>query len=256
MPDGTVVWAIGDVHGRLDLLKPLVEAIKAQAADSTFTRKVVIFLGDYIDRGPDSRDVIRHLVNLPWNVGIEWRFLKGNHEQTMLDFLEDPSIGNQWCEYGGADTLISYGLKPPSLKHRADAWAHLSADLAHKLSASERAFLDDLELSVAIGDYFFCHAGARPGVALDDQSEDDLLWIRGTFLKSDSEFDRLVVHGHTPTSEVHSDRRRLGVDTKAYASGVLTAVKLESRARSLLSTVCVDQTVLIQSSGLDLVEAR
>lgn len=236
VPDGTVVWAVGDIHGRLDLLEPLVEAIMADAAASDADRKVVVFLGDYIDRGPDSRGVVQYLAALPADAGIDWRFLMGNHEKTMLDFLEDPSVGAQWCEYGGDATLESYGLNVPTLSHRAETWAHLSADLDYKITARERHFLQELEVCVAVGDYFFCHAGARPGVSLEMQSEDDLLWIRRTFLDSEFEFDKVVVHGHTPTRLVHADRRRIGIDTKAYSSGVLTALRLEGARKGSVHT--------------------
>jgi len=236
-PDGTVVWAIGDMHGRLDLLKPLVEAIMADAAGSAAGRKVVIFLGDYVDRGSDSRGVIRYLVDVPQGCGIEWRFLKGNHEEAMLDFLEDPSAGARWCEYGGDATLRSYGLRPPNLTHKVEAWARVSADLDHKLSPPERTFLEGLELSLSIGDYFFAHAGARPGAPLDRQSAHDLMWVRNSFLDSPVAFEKVVVHGHTPTRKVHIDHRRIGVDTKAYASGVLSAVRLEGSDRAVMQAV-------------------
>ncbi len=236
-PQGTVVWAIGDIHGRLDLLQPLVEAIMADAAASTAERKVVVFLGDYVDRGPDSRGVIRYLADLPADRGIEWRFLKGNHEEAMLDFLDDPSAGARWCEYGGDAALRSYGLRPPELKHKVEAWARISADLNHKLAPRERAFLENLEFSLSVGDYFFAHAGARPGEPLDRQSSRDLMWIRNSFLDSEVEFDKVVVHGHTPTREVHIDRRRIGVDTKAYDSGVLSAVRLEGATRVVVRAV-------------------
>lgn len=226
VPDGVIVWAIGDIHGRLDLLKPLVEAIMADAAASQANRRVVIFLGDYIDRGPESRGVIQYLGTLPKDLGIQWRFLKGNHEQAMLDFLDDPATGPTWCEYGGDATLASYGLQLPQLKHKLEAWRNLADDLNHKVTPAEREFLEGLELSLSIGDYFFAHAGARPGVPLDLQSECDLMWIRNSFLDSKAEFDKVVVHGHTPSLRIHSDRRRIGVDTKAYASGVLSAVRL------------------------------
>ena len=187
-PRGVAVWAIGDVHGRLDLLKPLVEAIMGDAAAAPVERKVVIFLGDYVDRGPESRGVIRYLVDLPRDRGIEWRFLKGNHEEAMLDFLADPAAGARWCEYGGDAALRSYGLRPPTLKHKVEAWARVAADLDHALDAREREFLETLELSITIGDYFFAHAGARPGQPLDQQSAHDLMWIRNSFLHSEVEF--------------------------------------------------------------------
>jgi serine/threonine protein phosphatase 1 len=237
VPPGTVIWAVGDVHGRLDLLSPLVEAMAHDLHDSRAERKMVIFLGDYVDRGPDSRGVLRLLCGLSPTQGVEWRFLKGNHEQAMLDFLDDPSAGARWCEYGGDRALQSWGLRVPELAHRAEAWARVAADLRHKLSQRETDFLENLELSVTVGDYFFSHAGARPGLALDRQSPKDLLWIRESFLNSPTAFERVVVHGHTPTIRVHADHRRIGIDTKAYDSGVLTALRLEGHDRSLLQSI-------------------
>lgn len=249
-PPDTAVWAIGDIHGRLDLLAPLVEAVLADAAGSTAARKVVVFLGDYIDRGPDSRGVIRFLCDLPRDRGVEWRFLRGNHEETMLAFLEDPSVGAQWCEYGGDAALASYGFEPPTLRHRAEGWAHISADLDHLLAADEKAFLNGLETLIVLGDYCFVHAGLRPGVALEDQSDEDMLWIRRTFLDSEAAFEKVVVHGHTPTREVHIDHRRIGVDTKAYDSGVLTALRLEGRTRGLIQTSQIDGGLRISRTAV------
>lgn len=234
VPKGTAVWAVGDIHGRADLLMPLVNAMIADLQATDAERRMVIFLGDYVDRGPDSRGVIQILSSLSDVEGIEWRFLKGNHEQAMLDFLDDPSRGAKWCEYGGDRALQSYGLRVPSLAHRAEAWARVAADLRHKLPARELEFLRTLELSITVGDYFFCHAGARAGVALDRQTAEDLLWIRRPFLDSEVAFERMVVHGHTPTPVVHADRRRIGIDTKAYESGVLTALRLEGESRHVM----------------------
>jgi serine/threonine protein phosphatase 1 len=237
VPEGTVVWAVGDIHGRLDLLRPMVEAIAADLHASGADRKVVVFLGDYIDRGPDSRGVLRLLAGLSGAQGVEWRFLKGNHEQAMLEFLDDPSSGARWCEYGGDSALRSYGLRPPELAHRAEAWAPVAADLRHRLTKRERTFLENLELSVTVGGYFFTHAGARPGVALDRQSPEDLLWIRRPFLDSRAAFERVIVHGHTPTAEVYADQRRIGIDTKAYESGVLTALRLSGKERTVTQAI-------------------
>ena len=124
-PEGVVVWAIGDIHGRLDLLEPLVEAIVTDAAESRPDRTMVVFLGDYIDRGPASAEVVRYLAGLSDDTGVEWRFLKGNHEEAMLTFLEDPGFGVEWCQYGGDATLRSYGLREPSIRHRAEGWRAL-----------------------------------------------------------------------------------------------------------------------------------
>ena len=231
------MWAVGDIHGRLDLLKPLVDAIVADPRDRAATRRIVVFLGDYIDRGPESQGVLRLLAGLAADQGVEWRFLKGNHEQAMLSFLDDPSAGPKWCEYGGDNALRSYGLRVPDLVHRMEAWARVAADLQHKLTEREMEFLKNLELSFAVGDYFFSHAGARPGVALDRQSPGDLMWIRQPFLDSRTAFEQVVIHGHTPTPRVHADHRRIGIDTKAYHSGVLSAVRLERHERSLLQAI-------------------
>lgn len=251
VPDDTVVWAVGDIHGCLDLLKALVDGIVADAASSDASRKVVIFLGDYIDRGPDSRGVLRYLIDLPKDAGIEWRFLKGNHEEAMLKFLSDPSFGPNWCEYGGDAALASYGLKPPEMKHRVEAWARVAADLDHKVTTEEREFLETLEYSISIGDYFFAHAGARPGIALDRQSERDLMWIRNSFLDDEAPFEKVVVHGHTPTKEVHVDHRRIGVDTKAYASSRLTALILGKQERQLLVASAVEGIATVAKGQLD-----
>lgn len=159
----------------------------------------------------------------------------------MLRFLDNPTKGATWCGYGGDATLASYGLKPPEMKHRVEAWARVAADLDHKLSPREREFLETLEYGVSVGEYFFAHAGARPGVALDRQSERDLMWIRGSFLDSEVEFEKIVVHGHTPADVVYADRRRIGIDTKAYESGVLSALRLSGACRDFYN--CADGVV-------------
>lgn len=237
VPDGVTVWAVGDIHGCLDLLEPLIDAIVADTRTSSAQKTIVVFLGDYIDRGPDSRGVIRHLMGLDHGDLIEWRFLKGNHEETMLKFLSDPRIGQQWCEYGGDATLASYGLRLPQMRHKVEAWAHVADDLEHRIEAAELQFLNELELSITIGDYFFAHAGARPGAPLERQTSEDLMWIRRSFLDSAVGFERIVVHGHTPDDYVHSDSRRVGIDTKAYASGVLSALRLNGSVRETVQSI-------------------
>ncbi len=245
-PEGVVVWAVGDIHGRLDLLQPLVEAIVADAAASAPDRTMAIFLGDYIDRGPASAEVLRYLAALPTDAGVEWRFLKGNHEEAMLNFLDDPSFGLEWCQYGGGATLQSYGLREPDMKHRAEAWRAVSRDLDHRVTAAERAFLDNLELSITAGDYFFAHAGARPGKTLVEQTPRDLMWVRRTFLDDEAAFEKVVVHGHTPTDAVHIDHRRIGLDTRAYDSGILSAARLAGVERTVFQAIAsVDDDVAI-----------
>lgn len=242
VPDGCVVWAIGDVHGRLDLLEALIDGVLADAASQGRKETEVVFLGDYIDRGPESRGVLQYLIGLRDRGGLHWRFLKGNHEEAMLRFLADPAFGQDWCTYGGGATLRSYGLKEPQIRHRAEAWKAISQDLDHKLTAAEKSFLEGLELSVSSGDYFFAHAGARPGEPLDRQTERDLMWIRNSFLDSDHVFAKVVVHGHTPTPTIHCDHRRIGIDTRAYESGVLSALRLEGDRREALQAVLDPET--------------
>ncbi|HEV2080945.1 MAG TPA: metallophosphoesterase [Brevundimonas sp.] len=235
-PDGAVVWAIGDVHGCLDLLDGLLQAIIGDA-DVDDRPRTLIFLGDYVDRGPDSRGVVDRLIQIADMPDVDARFIRGNHEDKMHEFLDDPSVGATWCEYGGDAALASYGLQPPAMRHRREGWVALSADLSHKLGPRGRRFLEQLEPSVTLGGYFFCHAGALPGVPLDQQAERDLMWIRGRFLNDDQAFDRVVVHGHTPTDVPHVDHRRIGVDTGAYATGVLTALRIDGRHERFVQAV-------------------
>ena len=237
LPAGRVVWAIGDIHGRLDLLDRLLASISDSDEVRDGRTPVLVFLGDYIDRGSQSSGVIDRLADVADNPAFETHFLKGNHEDKMLEFLEDPSVGAAWCDYGGAQALESFGLKVPVLKHRPEGWASLSSDLAHRLSPRQRDFLESLKYSVTIGGYFFAHAGARPGVRLEDQSDHDLMWVRGSFLNSEVGFERVVVHGHTPSDDPYIDHRRIGIDTRAYESGVLTAVRLEGLGHHFLQAV-------------------
>lgn len=237
LPPGTVVWAIGDIHGRLDLLDRLLAAITGSEDRGDGQKPILIFLGDYIDRGSQSRGVIDRLADLADDPAFETHFLKGNHEDKMLEFLDDPTVGAAWCDYGGVQALESFGLRVPVLKHRPEGWASLSSDLSHRLSPRQRAFLESLKYSVGIGGYFFAHAGARPGVLLDAQSNHDLMWVRGSFLNSAAPFEKVVVHGHTPTDDPYIDHRRIGIDTRAYESGVLTAVRLEGLDHRFLQVV-------------------
>lgn len=233
-PSDCIIWAVGDIHGRSDLADRLIQAIRADLYAAAAKRKVVVFLGDYVDRGLDSKGVLDQLCNLAADPSLEVHFIKGNHEERMEAFLHDAQVGPSWCDYGGRDTLVSYGVAPPPMRGDLQAWGEASRALAEALPESHRELLASQELSVSIGDYFFAHAGARPGIALPAQSPEDLLWIRQPFLDHPAPFEQVVVHGHTPTEAVHSDARRIGVDTGAYATNVLSAVRLESETRVLL----------------------
>ncbi len=235
-PPGAVIWAVGDIHGRLDLLEAILPEILADLERTAARRRTLVFLGDHIDRGPDSKGVIERLCRLKADAGVETHFLRGNHEDRMEAFLSDPALGPGWCDQGGRETLMSYGVTPPLLKTDHAAWAAASAALNAALSAEHRGFLESQAPCVSLGNYFFAHAGARPGVALAEQDAQDLMWVRQVFLDHPATFDQVIVHGHTPGETIHADHRRIGVDTGAYATGVLTALRLEDTAREVLQT--------------------
>ena len=237
-PPGAVVYAIGDVHGQGDLIHDLLQHIisvevKGQASERP---PILIGLGDYIDRGPHSKYVIEVLISLRRYKRVETHFLCGNHEDAMLSFLDGRSDGVSWLDFGGAETLLSYGVTPPSTRGPEEMDA---VRLALREAAPEEhlELLRSLEKSFTIGDYFFAHAGAAPGVALADQAAEDLMWIRGPFLNSRKAFEKVVVHGHSPAAEVHADFRRIGIDTGAYVTGTLTALRLEDEGRLLVQAV-------------------
>jgi serine/threonine protein phosphatase 1 len=192
---------------------------------------LTVTLGDYVDRGPASRAVIERLAENPF--ATPYVALKGNHEAMLADFLDDPSVGMHWRSQGGDQTLHSYGVGVPRfMVGRANADA--SERLRAALPASHVTFLRSLKTSLHHGRYFLCHAGVRPGVPLDDQSEHDLLWIRGEFLRSNVDFGKIVVHGHTPAPEPEVLANRINIDTGAFASGRLTCVVLEDEGYRFL----------------------
>jgi serine/threonine protein phosphatase 1 len=236
VPAGRRVYAVGDIHGRADLLIRLLEQLRADVAGGGFEgRPILIFLGDYIDRGFQSKDVINVLLGDTLSP-FETYFLKGNHEAAMLQFLGDPGIGPRWAEYGGAETLVSYGVQPPRARTNIEEWAQASDELHKALPMEHLHFLQNLDLSVRIGDYVFVHAGVRPGVPLDQQTEQDLLWIREEFLGDRRLLEAVVVHGHTPVPQPYQDGRRIGIDTGAYLSGALTAARFEHDMVEFITT--------------------
>ncbi len=233
-PEGAVIYAVGDVHGRADLLQRLLTQIEADLADEDGPAEIV-FLGDYVDRGPESRRVLDLLVELKMRAGGAVTALKGNHEAALLGFLENPATGAAWAEHGGLETLTSYGVAPPAGAGGAD-WAAARDAFARALPADHLAFLEGLDLWAERGDYVFVHAGVRPGAPMEAQESRDLLWIRSEFLERDTRLGRVVVHGHTPGEAPVVTPYRIGVDTGAYATGVLTAVRLRGPERAFLQT--------------------
>jgi serine/threonine protein phosphatase 1 len=235
--DGRIVYAVGDVHGRLDLLDPLLDQIRRDAFTTPNPAKpVLIFLGDYVDRGASSKGVIDRVIALKAGSEFEVRALKGNHEEALLAFLEDADFGLVWCAQGGARTLSSYGVTAPAPDMDARDWRGTREAFAAALPLAHWGFLAGLELTAVYGDYLFVHAGVRPGVALSEQSEHDLLWIRREFLNADRPSEKIVVHGHTPTQDAFLGEHRIGIDTGAYATGVLTAVRLYDADRRLIQS--------------------
>ena len=196
---------------------------------------MLVFLGDYIDRGDNSRGVVDLLITLQQRSGLEVHCLKGNHEQALLEFLDDPPSGLMWAQHGGTNTLLSYGVYPPASRLRPESWDETRNAFSAALPPNHLAFFQSLDLSFSLGDYMFVHAGVRPGVGLAEQSEHDMLWIRDEFLKEKRPFDKIIVHGHTPADQPFIGPGRIGLDTGAYATGVLSAVRLSDGDPALLS---------------------
>ncbi len=228
-PPGRVGFAVGDIHGRADLLADMILELEALAAEERRGDAVplVIFLGDYVDRGPDSKGVIDMLLERrPF--GYERRFLMGNHEQSMLAFLDDPLSNRAWLLQGGVETLLSYGVQPPPpVGAEEQDWIGVAQLFRAKLPETHLDFLRNLERYVELGDYAFVHAGVDAARPLEAQTDEDLYWIRSRFLTSKRRFSHRVVHGHTPVDAPFMDERRVAVDTGAYASGLLTAARFE-----------------------------
>jgi calcineurin-like phosphoesterase family protein len=231
IPGGMRIYAIGDLHGRADLLERLLAKIDQDLTAHPIRRAVQVFLGDYVDRGPSSRDVITRLIDRAHLH--ETVFLQGNHEVIFQEFLDNPQVFEHWRQFGGLDTLMSYDVKVP-LRMTAAQLADLSAATYDALPPSHRSFLNQLIPWFSCGSYFFVHAGVRPGVALDAQRQEDLYWIREEFLNHERSFGKIIVHGHTPVDEPDIRPNRINIDTGAYATGRLTCLILEGSERRFL----------------------
>jgi serine/threonine protein phosphatase 1 len=224
VPAGRRIYAVGDIHGRADLLSDVLMRIDDDLKARPTADSLQVFLGDYIDRGPNSRQVIDLLIARRRQCNV--LFLKGNHEECALQFLSNPTAFSEWRNIGGLSTLISYGVVPT---RRDDAQSQHKASTAFRqaLPDSHRRFIEGLALSFTCGDFFFVHAGARPGTPLQRQSQRDLLWIRDDFLLHEEDFGMIVVHGHTPIYKPDIRSNRINIDTGAYATGRLTCLVLE-----------------------------
>ncbi len=224
LPEGVRIYAIGDVHGRADLLRRLFARIDCDLNLHPAEQVIHVFLGDYIDRGQNSAAVLDLLIGR----GETHRLLclKGNHEIFLAEFLANPGVLKPWAEYGALPTLASYGLTP-ALNASPREQVELAEGLRNAMPESHSLFLAGLKLCFTCGDFFFVHAGVRPGTPLACQREEDLLWIRDDFLLHEEPFEKIIVHGHTPVREPEVRQNRINIDTGAYATGRLTCLRLE-----------------------------
>jgi len=225
-PEGMRIYAVGDVHGCLELLKRLEGRIAESARDCPLTTGV-IFLGDYIDRGPDVAGVIEHLSRGTF-AGLPARFLLGNHEDIFLAALGESPLIREWLRWGGLATLASYRVMLPQIADPAERNQVIADAIRRAMPPHHIDFLERLEVSIQHGDYMFVHAGIRPGRPLDRQSRSDLLSIREPFLSSPKTLPCRVVHGHSVAFDVQATPCRIGIDTGAYATGRLSALLLEA----------------------------
>lgn len=223
--DNRRLYVIGDIHGRADLLDQIIDEIDRDIEKHGRSECLTITLGDYVDRGPDSRGVLERLVRNPFPT--DYVALKGNHEALFETFMRRPPLADVWRDLGGLETLHSYGVPVNDLmlgKGHEEAARALSAAVPE----THRAFLKSLPNCMSIGQYFLCHAGVRPGVPLDRQSINDLLWIRHEFLKSKEDFGKMVIHGHTPNEWPEVRPNRINIDTGAFATGRLTCLVIDA----------------------------
>jgi len=233
LPAGLRIYAIGDIHGRLDLLDKLLALINDDLVQRPSLRPVYVFLGDYIDRGSSSRETIDRLIQCAESS--ETVLLKGNHEEIAIRCLSDRNLFDQWIRLGGLETLVSYGVHPePGAKGKKIV--ELQAAFHSALPQMHFRFFRDLKNSFSCGDFFFTHAGVKPNVELSNQKSSDLLWIREEFLSSNCDFGKIIVHGHTPTRAIEVRPNRINIDTGAFSTGRLTCLVLEGDSLSVIDT--------------------
>ena len=235
---GWRAYAVGDIHGRLDLLDQLLAEIHAQLARRPAHKVLLVFVGDLIDRGPNSAEVIERLRTYRRD-GVKTMFLLGNHEEVLLRILGgEPELITKWRWFGGAECLKSYGVDPSQLTGRSEQEA--LEIVRNAIPKEHKEFLESFVDTCRFGDYLFVHAGIRPGVEVDQQSQTDLRWIREPFLLDDTDHGFVVVHGHTISPEVELMPNRIGIDTGAYRTGVLTALAIEGSRTWFLQTHSAD----------------
>jgi serine/threonine protein phosphatase 1 len=234
IPEGRRIYAIGDVHGCVDLLDELIAAIDADGAARGPAATTMIFLGDLIDRGPASAAVLDRLIGLS-ETRSDTRFLLGNHEEIFLGALRGEAKALRlFCRIGGRETILSYGMD--EAEYEQLDYDQLAERMAMLVPARHRAFLETFEDLIEIGDYAFVHAGIRPETPLDRQRPSDLRWIRDPFLDHRGRLEKIVVHGHTVVDAIERRPHRIGIDTGAYMTGCLSALGLEAAGQWELQT--------------------
>jgi len=233
IPAGERVYAIGDIHGRLDLFEKLIEAIEEDDRVAGPAETTIILLGDLVDRGPESAGVIERART--WQAQRNVRIIAGNHEEMFIESFEQKDVLRHFLRHGGRETVLSFGVDRDAF--RTASLDEVQGMMDEAISPDTRRFLAELEDMIEIGDYLFVHAGIDPALSLEQQPRDTLRWIREPFLSHSEAFARVVVHGHTINEKVQDRGNRIGIDTGAYASGRLTALVLEDTQRRYLETV-------------------
>lgn len=235
IPVGLRVYAIGDIHGRIDLVRELEDKIAHDIATQLPATNIVVYLGDYVDRGYNSSEVLDHLIDRPL-AGAYPVWLLGNHDAWLRDFVRNRTDGVSWLAYGGDATLVSYGVRIDSRLMDPERLDAARRQMVERLPALHLDFLDALEPGFGLGDYFFVHAGVNPTLPLDEQKANDLLWIRDPFLVHKGSYGKIVVHGHTVVDRPEIHHNRIAVDTGACWTGLLTCLVLEGETRRFLAT--------------------
>lgn len=233
MPEGSRYYVIGDIHGRMDLFAAMIGEIEADDAALPPADTTIVLLGDLVDRGPDSAAVVARARE--WATERKVRLLAGNHEEMFLDSFSDIEVLRHFFKHGGRETILSYGISAETFNEMS-LEQHYEA-LPQLVPQEDRDFLSSFEEMIIAGDYVFVHAGIDPAVPLDQQNRLDLLWIRERFLRHQGPLPKVVIHGHTIFNEVVDCGNRIGIDTGAFRTGVLTALVLEADERRLIQTI-------------------
>lgn len=233
-PADSRIYCIGDIHGRADLLQQVHDKILEDAASYNGT-KIIIYLGDYIDRGEHSRQVIELLLTRPLP-GFDSIYLRGNHEQTLLDFLIEAEVAHSWFNYGGLQTLVSYGVRYNKIPTSKNDLLALQNDLKERIPDGHISFFRKTRFFHSCGSYYFVHAGVKPQIALELQRPEEQLWIRDAFIEHTKPFEKIIVHGHTISDKPDFQHNRIGLDTGAYLSGKLSCLVLENDTQRVIQS--------------------